>query len=124
MTRLVDDACIFLNRPGFAGGAGCAFHIAALEPRRRPHDAQARGVLAAARCAGRTRSTTTRATSPRSSASGTAGTGARAAASSTGGAPRRPRRSSGTKPVYEEMEAELTKMVGPKAYDRFVATGA
>ena len=26
-TRLVDDACIFLNRPGFAGGAGCAFHI-------------------------------------------------------------------------------------------------
>ena len=29
MTRLVDDACIFLNRPGFAGGAGCALHIAA-----------------------------------------------------------------------------------------------
>jgi hypothetical protein len=31
MTRLVDDACIFLNRPGFAGGAGCALHIAALD---------------------------------------------------------------------------------------------
>lgn len=29
-TRLVDDACIFLNRPGFAGGAGCALHRAAL----------------------------------------------------------------------------------------------
>ena len=29
VTRLLDDACIFLNRPGFAGGAGCAFHIAA-----------------------------------------------------------------------------------------------
>lgn len=29
MTRLVDDACIFLNRPGFATGPGCAFHFAA-----------------------------------------------------------------------------------------------
>ncbi len=29
-TRLVDDACIFLNRPGFDGdGLGCAFHHAA-----------------------------------------------------------------------------------------------
>ncbi len=32
MTRLVDDACIFLNRPGFAAGAGCALHTAALIP--------------------------------------------------------------------------------------------
>ncbi|MGC8512413.1 MAG: hypothetical protein ACP5P1_05145 [Acidimicrobiales bacterium] len=30
-TRLVDDACIFLNRPGFAGGAGCALHLAAIK---------------------------------------------------------------------------------------------
>jgi hypothetical protein len=29
-TALVDDACIFLNRPGFAGGPGCALHRAAL----------------------------------------------------------------------------------------------
>lgn len=29
-TLLVDDACIFLNRPGFAGGAGCALHQAAV----------------------------------------------------------------------------------------------
>lgn len=29
-TRVVDGACIFLNRPGFAGGAGCALHLAAL----------------------------------------------------------------------------------------------
>jgi hypothetical protein len=28
-TRLHHDACIFLNRPGFAGDPGCAFHIAA-----------------------------------------------------------------------------------------------
>jgi hypothetical protein len=31
VSRLVDDACIFLNRPGFPGGAGCALHRAALE---------------------------------------------------------------------------------------------
>ncbi len=30
-TRVVDGACIFLNRPGFPGGEGCALHIAALE---------------------------------------------------------------------------------------------
>lgn len=29
-TRVIDGACIFLNRPGFAGGQGCALHIAAL----------------------------------------------------------------------------------------------
>ncbi|NND73776.1 MAG: hypothetical protein HKN44_02115 [Ilumatobacter sp.] len=30
-TRVVDGACIFLNRPGFAGGVGCALHIGAVE---------------------------------------------------------------------------------------------
>ena len=29
LTRLVDDACIFLNRPGFPTGPGCALHFAA-----------------------------------------------------------------------------------------------
>lgn len=29
-TRVVDGACVFLNRPGFAGGAGCALHSLAL----------------------------------------------------------------------------------------------
>ncbi len=28
-TRVIDDACIFLNRPGFPGGEGCALHLAA-----------------------------------------------------------------------------------------------
>jgi hypothetical protein len=37
-TRLADDACIFLNRPGFEGGVGCALHIAALEAGERPLD--------------------------------------------------------------------------------------
>ncbi|HLX88051.1 MAG TPA: hypothetical protein VKR22_06305 [Acidimicrobiales bacterium] len=30
-TRVVKEACIFLNRPDFPGGAGCALHRAALE---------------------------------------------------------------------------------------------
>ncbi|MCU1455518.1 MAG: hypothetical protein JWN46_3664 [Acidimicrobiales bacterium] len=30
-TSLVDDACIFLNRPEFPGGAGCALHRAAID---------------------------------------------------------------------------------------------
>ena len=38
VTRLVDDACIFLNRPGFAGGVGCALHIGALAAGERPLD--------------------------------------------------------------------------------------
>ena len=33
-TRIVDDACIFLNRPGFPAGAGCALHLAALKAKK------------------------------------------------------------------------------------------
>jgi hypothetical protein len=35
-TRIVDDACIFLNRPSFEGGAGCALHLAALDAGESP----------------------------------------------------------------------------------------
>ena len=119
VTRLVDGACIFLNRPGFPAGPGCALHMAALRrgvspmtlkpevcwqlPLRREDEVTTRTVTYVAR-----------------SANGTGATGA-AAANSTGGAPRRPRPSSGARPVYEEMEAELTTMIGPKVYERFVA---
>jgi hypothetical protein len=37
-TRVVGGACIFLNRPGFAGGAGCALHLAAVEASESPTD--------------------------------------------------------------------------------------
>jgi hypothetical protein len=37
-TRVVDGACIFLNRPGFSGGAGCALHLAAFDEGERPVD--------------------------------------------------------------------------------------
>ncbi len=37
-TRVVQDACIFLNRPGFVTGAGCALHFASLDRGERPMD--------------------------------------------------------------------------------------
>ncbi len=37
-TRVVDDACIFLNRPGFAGGEGCALHLGAIADGESPMD--------------------------------------------------------------------------------------
>jgi hypothetical protein len=37
-TRVVDGACIFLNRPGFGGGAGCALHLAAIDAGEPPLD--------------------------------------------------------------------------------------
>ncbi len=40
VTRLIDGACIFLNRPGFPGGAGCALHAGALTRGERPMDAK------------------------------------------------------------------------------------
>jgi hypothetical protein len=36
VTRMVDGACIFLNRPGFPGGAGCALHRGALDRGEHP----------------------------------------------------------------------------------------
>ena len=38
VTQSVDDACIFLNRPGFEHGAGCALHQAAARRGERPLD--------------------------------------------------------------------------------------
>ena len=35
-TRLVDGACIFLNRPGFPAGAGCALHVLAMRQGTHP----------------------------------------------------------------------------------------
>ena len=37
-TRVVDGACIFLNREGFRGGAGCALHQKAVRDGAKPHE--------------------------------------------------------------------------------------
>jgi len=39
-TRVVDGACIFLNRPGFPAGAGCALHQHAVLTGTPPHEAK------------------------------------------------------------------------------------
>jgi hypothetical protein len=35
-TRVVDGACVFFNRPGFPGGAGCALHLEAVATGESP----------------------------------------------------------------------------------------
>ncbi len=37
-TRVVNDACIFFNRPEFDGGVGCALHLGALDAEEQPTD--------------------------------------------------------------------------------------
>lgn len=39
-TRVVDGACIFLNRPGFAGGEGCSLHNLAVSEGAKPLEAK------------------------------------------------------------------------------------
>lgn len=38
VTRMAQGACIFLNRPDFPGGAGCALHLGAVQRGARPLD--------------------------------------------------------------------------------------
>ena len=119
VTRLLDDACIFLNKPGFAGGVGCAFHIAAMKrgvdhmtlkpevcwqlPLRREDqvDDEEGHVTSVIRQWDRRHW----------------GKGGR---EFHWWCTESPEAFVGTKPVYEEMQPELTKMVGSKAYDHFV----
>ena len=119
VTRLVDDACIFLNKPGFAGGVGCAFHVAAMNrgvdhmtlkpevcwqlPLRREDqvDDEEGHVTSVIRQWDRRHW----------------GKGGR---EFHWWCTESPEAFVGTKPVYKEMQPELTKMVGSKAYDHFV----
>ena len=36
VTRVVDGGCVFLNRPGFSAGVGCAIHLAAVASEIEP----------------------------------------------------------------------------------------
>src|SRR5580658_2722285 len=119
VTRLVDDACIFLNKPDFPGGVGCAFHIAAMNrgvdhmtlkpevcwqlPLRREDavDDDEGHVTSVIRQWDRRHW----------------GKGGR---EFHWWCTESPEAFVGTKPVYREMQPELTKMVGSKAYDHFV----
>ena len=120
VTRIVDDACIFLNRPGFPAGPGCAFHIAALRrgvnpmtlkpevcwqlPLRREDqvDDDEGHVTSTIRQWDRRHW----------------GKGGR---EFHWWCTEAPDAFVGSRPVYQEMEAELTEMVGSDVYKRFVA---
>ena len=114
---VVNDACIFLNRPGFDAGPGCALHLHALNigkhhsdykpevcwqlPLRRIDDEQDDGTVIS----------TPHRVRPRRLGRGRRGLRA-------GGAPRRPRRSSAPSRSTESMEVELRKMLGKKLHKR------
>ena len=122
VTRLVKGACLFLNRPGFEGGVGCALHIAAtrrghspidykpdvcwqLPLRRDDRDDDEDG-------GGHVTSTI--------GEWGRSGWGA-------GGAEfhwwctEAPEAYTGSEPLYRSMAAELSAMVGPDVYRRLAA---
>jgi hypothetical protein len=119
VTRLVDDACIFLNRPGFEAGAGCALHLAALNrgvnpltfkpevcwqlPLRREDQVEDDGHVVS----------TIRQWDRRHWGKG--------GEEFHWWCTEDPEAFVGTKPVYVEMEAELTEMVGPSVFKRLMA---
>jgi hypothetical protein len=119
VTRLVGDACIFLNSPGFEAGAGCALHLAALNrgvdpltykpevcwqlPLRREDTVEDDGHVVS----------TVRQWDRRHWGKG--------GQEFHWWCTEDPEAFVGSKPVYLEMEAELTQMVGAPVYKRFVA---
>ncbi len=88
-TRRWQGSCIFQNRPGFAGGAGCSLHILALREGREPLETKRTSAGSSRSAAPTSGSTapTTLASSRSPSASTTGAAGAPAATTCTGGAP-------------------------------------
>jgi len=119
VTRLQGDACIFLNSPGFAAGPGCALHSAALArgvnplaykpevcwqlPLRREDQVEDDGHVVS----------TVRQWDRRHWGKG--------GEEFHWWCTQDPEAFVGTKPVYEEMEAELTQMVGANVFQRLLA---
>jgi hypothetical protein len=119
MTRLVEGACVFLNRPGFPAGAGCALHLAALDAglppsqlkpdvcwqlplRREDHVEESGHVTSTVRQWERS----------------DWGEGGREFAWWCTEAPEA---FDGAEPVWEAMAEELVAMAGPEVYSRLVA---
>ena len=119
VTRLVDDACIFLNRPGFAGGVGCALHIAALEAGERPLDWKPNVCwqvpLRLEHSTDENGHLTSRLREWKRRDWGEGG------AEFHWWCTESPRRSSATEPVYESSRDEIVELVGQRIYDTLVA---
>ena len=119
VTRIKGDACVFLNSPDFPAGAGCALHLAALKrginpleykpevcwqlPLRREDQVEDDGHVVS----------TIRQWDRRHWGKG--------GLEFHWWCTEDPEAFVGSKPVYEEMEAELTEMVGARVFKRFLA---
>jgi len=119
VTRIKGDACVFLNSPGFAAGAGCALHLAALKrglnplvykpevcwqlPLRREDQVEEDGHVVS----------TIRQWDRRHWGKG--------GLEFHWWCTEDPEAFVGTKPVYQEMQAELTEMVGATVFEQFQA---
>jgi hypothetical protein len=120
ITRLVDDACIFLNRPGFAAGAGCALHQAAVKRGRPPMEMKPdvcwqlplRREDSTDEATGRVTSTVTQWDRRHWGAGGE---------EFHWWCTEAPEAFGGREPVYRTMEPELRAMAGDEVYERLVA---
>nr|WP_284289546.1 hypothetical protein [Angustibacter aerolatus] len=118
-TRVVDGACIFLNRKGFAGGYGCAFHHEAARQGVAFHTLKPE-VCWRRRCGaptGRSSGPTAPSTSRPPSASTTGAAGAPAATTSTGTARATPRPTSARCRCSGAARASLRDLMGDAAYE-------
>ena len=118
-TRIVDGACIFLNRPGFAGGTGCALHLLALDQGRelretKPDVCWQLPIRRQYRTVTRDRRDHLHRGDASASTAGRAG--GRAAPTSTGTAPPTPRPTTAAGRSTRATRAELTALMGPAAY--------
>ncbi len=120
VTRVVDGACIFLNRPGFDKGAGCALHQVAVSRGENPMDLKPEVCWQlplrredSVEDDGHVVSTVRRWDRRHWGAGGS---------EFHWWCTDSPEAFVGHDPVYVTMEAELTAMVGKKIYDLLVAT--
>jgi len=119
VTRVVQDACIFLNRPGFPTGPGCALHQAALRRGKNPLELKPEVCWQLPLRREDTVADDGHVTSTvRQWDRRHWGPGGKDFAWWCTEAPEA---FSGDRPVYLEMEAELTAMVGRKTYRTLVA---
>jgi hypothetical protein len=120
VTRLVDDACIFLNRVGFEAGPGCALHLAALKKDVNPLEYKPevcwqlplRREDAVDDESGHVTSTIRQWDRKHWGKGGE---------EFHWWCTESPEAFVGKQPVYKEMQAELTKMVGAHVYERLAA---
>jgi hypothetical protein len=115
-TRLVDDACVFLNRPGFAAGPGCALHLHAMNTGKHFADTKPTVCwqlpLRAIDREEEDESTTTILTEFGRDGWGEGGE------EFAWWCTESPEAFTGSEPVYKSMETELRKMLGDDVYEQ------